>query len=251
MKTITKELFGKIILVIGIVAFAIPAHSQAPEDSLKNFFLDLSRQYLTEGALSYNIHYTYSNESTPEKILDSLTTKLIIHGKNYYYAADSTEIFTNDSISIAVFNDNKILYITKARSFDSYNPVALLDSFFRTQRKSFAISEQEDEKTVQIFFPDWTPYKRISITVDKHTGLLTSMEYLVKTEELMESGVSTDNVGQYDKYALVKARLEKDETPDSTLGNFNPTEFFYRVGNQIMGAGKYKDYMIYKGSVNM
>ena len=117
----------------GVLKHVLPqstyAQSQSKDDSVVNVINRLFENFQTARDMSFDVNYSYSNESTPTVILDSLSGKFEMHGAKYHFFLDSTETIRNEHYTIVLFHEDKIMYLTKGTSNIAGNPVESIAAF--------------------------------------------------------------------------------------------------------------------------
>lgn len=238
----------KVLFAICFIAICTAAVGQNENSKVTDFIEAVLKGYSTQTG-GYLFHYSYSNESTPTEILDSITVETVIKGVKYYCKAANTEIFCSDSGTTVLYHDEKIMYLSKSKPVKTNNPIQLLDSLMKMKAAEVNIQESGNEKSLVIAFPHLSTYKEIIINFDTETNSISSMQYLVKTAELTETDDGIAN-NDYDEYAYVRIDVERLNTFDSNVLNFSPLDFYKKEGQKVVASGKYKDYHIYLGSIN-
>ena len=82
--------------------------SQSKDDSVVNVINSCLKIFKATRDMSFDVNYSYSNESTPTVILDSLSRKIQMHGAKYHFFLDSTETIRNEHYTIVLFLMDKI-----------------------------------------------------------------------------------------------------------------------------------------------
>lgn len=251
-----RQVFLLAVQVVTVIGFA----GAQQEDSLKNIlneFKHLQRSYLQNKSVSFDIKYTYSNESTPENILDSLNGHVDISGTHFHSLIDSTETIQNDRYNIVLFKKDKIMYVSKASSLlKSYDPLAQMDSMLsKVHGLRCVISMNNNEKTLTLLFPEGLEYKKIDFVIDTISGLLISSDYWVKTEQLMDRSVFSDNENTdrkiYDRYALVKTNYFNYTNTAPGILRFDEKQYFIKTGKEFKTIDSFRDYKIFIATPNL
>ncbi|KAA2243189.1 hypothetical protein F0L74_11785 [Chitinophaga agrisoli] len=242
--------------VMVLLAAYLPAAAQADHN------IDLAMQAIKEiqhgyntRPMSFDIVYTYSNEHTPGKVLDSMKGRIELSGADSRCLLRNTESIHNSRYNVILFAEDKIMYL--AKSDTAVNSADLLQPI-RTALQTAGVTDcgisyQGSKKTVQISFRAGAPYKSLQITVDTLSGHLQAMRYVVKTALLMDAaagGDATPGEG-YEEYATVQAVFENyDDTPPGQ-DRFDEQAFFQREGTDLKVTAAYQDYKIFIGSPNL
>jgi hypothetical protein len=95
--------------------------------------------------------------------------------------------------------------------------------------------------------------REMEITIEKSTGYLLSMKYIVKTELLMDAQGNPNATPdpEYGPYAIVQSDFKNYKLlkPDVVL--FNEQDFFSREENVFKTTPAYSEYKIFAGSPNL
>ena len=124
----------------GVMLFSsafLQTHSFAQEqktDKAIQVFDALKQAYQIAQGVSFNVKYTYTNETRPNDVLDSLSGKFEISHDNYRYLLDSTETIHNNKYTIILFREDKIMYLTKPSLAVSANPIEVIGEFFKNNK---------------------------------------------------------------------------------------------------------------------
>lgn len=208
--------------------------------------------YYNAKPVSFNMYYTYSNEHTPGKILDSLQGKMELAGIPYHYMMGNTETIHNAKYTVILFKEDKLMYVTRSDSAaspaDPLLPVK--GSLEKTGIAHCKITRTGSNKTVQISFREGAPYRQMELTLDTISGHLLSMQYIVRTTMLMDAQDAKPEAG-YDEYAVVRAVLSDYKPLPADNSRFDEKNFFSREGNELIVTPAYKGYKIFVGSPNL
>jgi hypothetical protein len=207
-----------------------------------------------EHALSFDIRYTYSSELHPAKILDSLIGYMELAGNSYHYKLDNTETFANSHYNIILYKEDKLMYLTKPVEGNTGDPMSRLRKMMSSANiKSCVMLNKGNLEIFRINFNTESSCREMEITIEKSTGYLLSMRYILKTELLMETqgnpNVTPDP--EYGPYAIVQSDFKnyKSLKPDVVL--LNEQDFFYKEGNVFKATAAYSSYKVFAGSPNL
>ncbi|SFW81862.1 hypothetical protein [Chitinophaga sancti] len=202
--------------------------------------------------VSFDLKYTYSNEHTPYKLLDSLQGKVEMNGENYRCLLDHTETIHNGIYNIVLFKEDKLMYLAKnSKAASPVDPLATIYSLLEAATGS-SFSYQQKNTIIDVTFPANGPCKKMSIVIDTVSQRVISMNYVLKTTML----ISADNQGDelpvgYEEYALVKTNLYNYKEIAANKSRYDEKEFFYREGDVLKVTPAYQDYNIFVGSPDL
>lgn len=229
------------------------AQSQSQNDSVVNVINRLFENFQTAKDMSFDVGYTYSNESAPTIVLDSLSGKFEMHGVKYHFLLDSTETIRNEHYTIVLFHEDKIMYLTKGTSNIAGNPVESIAAFLKNNKSiNCSLVSEGGIQHIRITYPPGQEYKQIAISFDTATGHILKAVYIVQTKLLLEQDAVNDDAGAaYDNYARVEADFSHYRVSQPDTSVFDEQKFFYKEGTQYKTTEAFKDYKIFIGSSNL
>jgi hypothetical protein len=246
----------KIFLIVAGLLISTHTVGQTLSDTTE-LYTEIAKlqQVYKEHALSFDIRYTYSSELHPAKILDSLIGSMELAGSTYHYKLDNRETFSNNHYSLILFKEDKVMYIAKpVESSNTGNPIPQLRQMMGNDNiKSCGLVNKGNLEIFKINFKAEDYCREMEITIEKSTGYLLSMKYIVKTELLMEAlgNPNTTTNSEYGPYAIVESDFNNYKLlkPDVVL--FNEQDFFSREENVFKTTSAYSSYKIFAGSPNL
>ncbi|WP_217603526.1 hypothetical protein [Chitinophaga sp. GbtcB8] len=241
--------------MLGLLLFMQqPLKAQAASDTAALFTEIRQLQAVYRSALAFDIKYTYTSERRPDSILDVMYGKMEISGNNYHYWLDSVETLVNADYNITLFKTEKVMYLAKPAAVNTVDPVQQLRAVLaRTGFSSCSIQQQGTQKIVQINFPAGGAYRQMEMSIDKNTGYVMYMRYVMKTALLMESnaGASEAASAEYGEYAIVQTTFEHYKPLPASYTRFDESSFFYKEGSEFKATAPYHEYKIFTGSPNL
>jgi hypothetical protein len=249
-----KQLLSIMFVTAIVVTNTIAAQSSAKLDDLTTILSQLKDQYGTGKQLSFNIGYSYATETNPAVVLDTETANIKMLKSKYYCSVNNTEIFSNDSVSIVLFKEEKIMYLSKNRQHTQFsNPVQLMDSLIRSKAlTTFNISASDNTKNVVIKFDQQMMYKELDFTIDTKTGYLKNIKYVVHSEALMDqSENNTEQIKPDSEFSIVNAAFSDYSNEDSGIDQLSANQFYSKEGKDLKVTNAYKDFRIYKASPDL
>lgn len=229
---------------------------QAANDTATLFSELKQMQEAYSRSLSFNIRFTYASERQPSTVLDSAQGRIEVSGANYHYRLDSVETLANKNYSVTLFKTEKVMYLAKPSSLGMpVDPVQQMRAALQKAKyKSCTVTQQGSVKTVRIDFGPEATYRQMEMNIDRKTGYVTSMRYLIKTTMLMGQGaaVSTEQVNAtYGEYAIVQTTFDHYQLLPADYAGFDESSFFYKEGGEFKTTRAYNDYKIFTGSPNL
>jgi hypothetical protein len=235
------------------MAISRPVAAQSRQDAEKVMQVMKEVQaFYSARPQSFNIYYTYSNEHTPGKILDSLNGKMELSRESYRYVIGNTETIHNKRYTVVLFKEDMLMYVAASDSSQKQvNPLLpMKESLERTGVSRCEITHKDSKKLIQISFKEGAPYKHMELTLDTLSEHLLSMRYIVKTALLMDAQ-DTAPGSEYDEYAIVQAVLNNYKQLPADENRFDEKQFFSREGDKLKVTPAYKEYKIFIGSPNL
>lgn len=238
-------------LIIGITAaLSLQAQDTVAIARAINIFRRVQAKSLQQ-AVSFEMLYTYSNESTPGAVLDSMKGTIEINGENYRSILDHTETIRNSKYSIVLFKEDKLMYIAaNNKSGAPGDPLETLNTLLQGAVNS-TFSTEKRNTIINVSFPPGANCKQLSIVVDTVSQRLITMQYILKTSLLMDEEMKNDVQEGYEEYALVKASFGHYKDLPVNSSRFDEKAFFYKDGNAFKVTPAYEDYNIFVGTPDL
>ena len=217
-------------------------------------FEKIRRAYSDTAAVQFAVKYTYANESTPGKILDSSKGYMELGPHGYYCKIDNTETIQTDSVAIVLFHDDMVMYLSKKSPGQNFggNPMAVLDSFLQENHGlTVSVTTSGRYKNIILGLPPGYPYKKLEFMADTATSFIRRISYTVKTEKLMEENGSGFDKTAYDEYALVVANFSAHRKEPAGGRKQEASDYFIKSKDGIKTTEKYKDYSIFIATPNL
>jgi hypothetical protein len=205
--------------------------------------------------LAFDVKYTYSNEHSPDVLLDSLYGKIEVSGTDSRCLLGNTETIHNSRYTILLFGEDKIMYLAKSGSTGySTDPLQLIKTVLeKAGMAGCEVADSNQYKTIHLTFRQDVPFRQMLMTIDTTTGHLSMMRYVVKTALLTGNTADDEAVKEqgYDEYAIVQAVFDHYREVPPQPSRFSEQTFFYREGNDFKVTQAYRDYKIFIGSPNL
>jgi hypothetical protein len=245
----------KTFLIIAGLFISTYSMGQTLNDTTK-LYAEIAKlqEVYKQRALSFDIRYTYASELHPAKILDSLRGFMELTGSTYHYKLDNTETFSNSHYNIILFKEDKVMYLAKPVEGNTADPMSQLRQMMGNANiKGCTLVNKGTQEIFRINFNTEGSCREMEITIEKSTGYLLSMRYVLKTELLMEAqgNPNAKPDPEYGPYAIVQSDFSNYKLlkPDVVL--LSEQDLFYREGNAFKTTSAYSDYKIFVGSPNL
>jgi hypothetical protein len=209
-------------------------------------------QTYDSGQVAFDIRYTYANEGQPQILLDSLSGNIIMSEGKCFSRLRNTVFLTNQRYSIAVFNEDKLIHVSRPVSKDAMgiSPMQVISASIRQAGvKSCVITNKKEASQIRFMFSPEKAYRYMEITLDTRNWRIQQLSYVVKSELALEASEQPGKV--YEPYALVKAFFSHYRTDDADPAIFDEKQFFTRTATALVPASAYEDYEVFIGSPNL
>jgi len=124
----------------------------------------------------------------------------------------------------------------------------------QTGYSSCTVTQKGTLKTLHIDFGPHGAYRQLDMNIDKKTGYVTSMRYVVNAAMLKGQGPAA-NTGQVNaedgEYAIVQTTFDQYQLLPAGYAGFDESSFFYKDGQEFKTTSAYNDYKIFTGSPNL
>jgi hypothetical protein len=248
----------RVIILLELTLSIISTDQAAAQTGIaeaKAFLKKSQDAYRSASHLGFRISYGYANAGEPGKVVDTLSGLVQMDKGRCRFVLAGTETLVTEKYLIQAMDDEKLIYLSAARSSSMVNPVQMMDSvFLQMDGVHTVIARQGGLETMTLEFPPGRMYTRIRMEADPATGYLQRITYnlqtagLVGQEMIDRPGHSApyQSEGQID---MIFGQYEKDRFGDSV---FDEKNFFTRIAaGRFEPAGRYKDYHIFLASSNL
>lgn len=233
---------------------SLRSYGQDGQQAVRDALARSQQVYYHSPYLGFRVKYTYNNEGQAGHHLDSLSGEVQMDKGRCRFAIDGMETVVTDKYTIQVMQEDKAIYISKARKTGQIDPVSMLDSAFSHLSGVKADLNQEDGMdVVTLEFPPGQTYSRIRMKIDRVTGLFRQMNYSLYTAGLVTPD-QVESPGHPAPYKdkgqveVVFSRYEHGRFGDEV---FRDSDFFTRTAGRFEPAGRYKNYQVFLASSNL
>lgn len=152
----------------------------------------IRNSYSGSGYNSYTIRYQYAMESSPGKVLDTLSAFFRMKGTKYYCRVAQMEFVQDDSINAAIYHDEKTIVLTNA-AISTEKGRLMIDgwdsAFVATNIDSVAVTGNNTNRTLSFYFVPGSAYSNCSITYNKETYRPQKITYVQRATQNYKEGV--------------------------------------------------------------
>jgi hypothetical protein len=249
----------RIFLMTAVLLLAVARQqvmAQAANDTAALFAEMRQMNETYNRSLSFGIRITYASEKQPGIVLDSAKGGIAYAGAIYHYWLDSVETFVNKNYSVTLFKKDKVMYLARPSTLgQTLDPAQQMRAVLqKTGYKSCTITQRGGVKTLHIDFGPNNAYRQMEMNIDKKTGYVTSMRYVVNTAMLkgQDAEANTAQAGaEQGEYAIVQTTFDHYQLLPADYAGFDESSFFYKDGQEFKTTSAYNDYKIFTGSPNL
>ncbi len=238
------------VLFLNLFSKTLYAQTALKDSAIFSILKNAQQTLTSKSNYRYGILYRYSNESKPLITIDSLSGYIASDKGSYHLKFGSTEMISNDRVSLSLFNDDHIIYLTKAVTDSVLNPSMPFDRLIEVfPNIEGSVVTTKKDSILKVYFPGNDLYKLISFYIDRKSHLISRVVYITKTETLVKSGMF-DREGNniYDEYAQVETIFTDFQEGVNTENEFNESNYLKKENNVYAGVGNYSGYKIIIGS---
>jgi hypothetical protein len=211
----------------------------------------MNKAYIATDHLSFNIKYSYANDTTPTIVEDSSFATYKIHGYKYWASMDSVEFMQNDSFQVVAYKPEQVLSL----ALPAYNhgqtlPLSHWDSLFnRNNEFTYAFSVDAGYKKLTVDFSKDQYVKKYELWYDSVTYRIHHVRYKMDDgagDELMvQQGLLSGNV------IVIDMLFSNYQTGMFTDAVFNSGNYFYKSGTEYLPVGGFSTYEVFLASVGL
>lgn len=210
----------------------------------------MNKAYLGADHLSFNIKYTYANDTTPTIVEDSSFATYKIHGYKYWASMDSVEFMQNDSFQVVAYKPEQVLSL----ALPAYNhgqglPLSHWDSLFKSNEFTYDFSVDAGYKKLTVDFDDKQYVKQYELWYDSATYRIHRVRYRMDDgagDELMvQQGHLSNNV------IVINMLFSNYQTGMFTNAVFNSGNYFYKSGTEYIPVSTFSSYEVFLASAGL
>ncbi|MCS3799473.1 hypothetical protein [Niastella sp. OAS944] len=244
----------KIILLVLAGCLLVSVQAIAGDSTLvvKQFMQQVQQAYKSASYLSFHVVYRYANKDNPGQYFDTMSGEVALHKNHMRFVIEGTEMLTNDTYSMQVNNEDKLIYLSTPQPSQMADPVAVLDSALaQFEGIRTRVTNNKGMATLTLSFPPGQTYKNIIMVIDEKTGFFKKVVYEMYTSELVEKDqlIGEGGNGLYQNEGNVEILFSDYAQGQFTDELFDEKRFFNRLAKgKYEPSEKYKDYQIFLAS---
>lgn len=241
-------------LIITIVFLVAAAGSFCQNDQRGQALRELRKTislYQQAALMSFDVKYRYAPAENPSAYMDSLSGSFRLDGSKFWYSLDETEMLFNGEYVVAVYKDDRIIYLSRpSQDMTVQHPVALIDSLLDNPAISYTINSSGKTKEIIVDFPAGEKYKQIRYLIDSRSGLINRMTQLVESSELYDPEIAAQAIPET-AYDIVETIFSNYANKGFDAGFFRADRYFIKEGSDYIAASSYRSYKVFLGSSNL
>jgi hypothetical protein len=250
----------KIFIVIGTLILALTAVAQTP-DSIKTELYRINKIFDSSEYLAFDVNIVYNSDTSYGKYEhEEMSGNYVINNHNMYYKMGTTEYMQNDSFSYNVYNNDKMMVMTK--NFVEANSTIFplknfVDSILTWYDSLYTITLSNDTDSRIIEFTSSLsnlPYNHFAIyySADSYHPDKFEMSFV---EPLNDYPDMPDSVISLIKLRPVTKKITMYFTnyhsaEDENIFNDENYVYYDRMKNEYRPAKRFRSYRFYADGIN-
>lgn len=243
---------GLLLVLMGCLLVSMQATAADSTLIVKKVMQKVQQAYKSASYLSFHVVYRYANKDNPKQYIDTMSGEVALNKNHMRFVIEGIETLTNDTYSLQVHKEEKLIYLSTPQPSQMADPVAMLDSalvHFKGIRTG--ITHNTGVATLTISFPPGQTYKNVTMVVDENTGYFKKVVYEMYTNGLVEKDqlIGEGGNGLYQNEGNVEILFSGYAQGQFTDELFNEKQYFNRLDKgKYEPTEEYKDYQIFLAS---
>ena len=211
----------------------------------------MNKAYMGTDHLSFNIKYTYANDTTPAMVEDSSFATYKVHGYKYWASMDSVEFMQNDSFQVVAYKPEQVLSLAlPAYNYGQALPLSHWDSLFSKKNDfTYAFGVDAGYKKLTVDFSSDQYVKQYELWYDSVTYRIHRVRYKMDDgagDELMvQQGAQSGNV------IVINMLFSNYQTGMFTDAVFNSGNYFHKSGTEYIPVSTFSTYEVFLASAGL
>jgi hypothetical protein len=245
---------NRIFLSIIAVCFVglSPVRATDSTKAVKQFMQKVQQAYKSASYLSFHVVYQYANKDKPQQYIDTMSGEVAIDKNHMRFVIEHMETVTNDTYTLQIDNDEKLIYLSTPQPSQMIDPVAMLDSALaHFEGIRAVVVHDKGMATLTLKFPPGQPYKNFMMIINEKTGYFEKVVYelytagLIEKDQMMGQGGS----GVYQNEGSIEILFSDYRQGRFTDELFDESQYINRLAKgKYQPAEKYKDYQVFLAS---
>jgi hypothetical protein len=245
-----KSIFLQVLA--GCLFISLSASATDSTGSVKQFMLKVQQAYKSASYLSFHVVYRYANKDKPQQYIDTMSGEVAIDKNHMRFTIEHMETVTNDTYTLQIDNDEKLISVSTPQPAQMIDPVAMLDSALaRFEGIHAGVTNIKGMATLTLSFPPGQTYKNVVMVINEKTGYFEKVVYELYTDGLVEKDqlIGQGGNGPYQNEGSIEILFSEYRQGRFTDELFNEQRYINRFAKgQYQPAEKYKDYQVFLAS---
>lgn len=227
-------------MILALISFFQQTSGQSLQEVL-TVVRNMTNALTDSSYSSYSIRYSFYEAKRPGQIKDSMTVAVLAKGKKMYTRLKDVELFSNDSLSVVVYNDLKKVVISNAENaaqFGNFSIENMDTTFIMEYLDSFHVANGRNLSSLTIYLSNYSSFDKCIITYNSKTYAPVKVSYLLKPSVYYDEAVKQERGMTVDAIYSVRS---KRRFSDALL---SPDRWVKRDGSRWEGQGVYASYEI-------
>lgn len=244
----------KVILLVLMACLLVSVRATASDSTLavKQFMQKVQQAYKSASYLSFHVVYRYANKDNPKQYIDTMSGEVALDKNHMRFVIEGIETLTNDTYSVQVHNEEKLIYLSIPQPSQMADPVVMLDSALaHFEGLRTRVTHNKGVATLTLSFPPGQTYKEVTMVIDENTGYFEKVVYEMYTNGLVEKDqlIGEGGNGFYQNEGNVEVLFSGYAQGQFTDELFDEKRYFNRLAKgKYEPSEKYKDYQIFLAS---
>jgi len=245
---------NKIAILIAVSVSLFTAGNVAAQVNLTGESVKIQLAYKNPAYLSFDVKYTYAEESAPSTVVDSSEGNFKISGTYYWGTIDSAEFMQNSSYAVMLYKPGKLISVNNPLTvYPQIANFSTLDSLLGKSGYTSSLTTVGSDKLITLTFSDPdNPYKNFKVYYDSTSSLVSKIVYTIRGDFLpSEENYNQSATGSTSDYVIVTALYTNYSTSAFSNTVFNTGNYFLINNGYYNPQPPYNDYEIFLGSPNL
>lgn len=240
-----------LIIAAGVLGVS-PVRAADSTNAVKQFMQKVQQAYKSASYLSFHVVYRYANKDKPQQYIDTMSGEVALDKNHMRFTIENMETITNDTYTVQIDNDEKLIYVSTPQPVQMADPVAMLDSALARFEGIYAgVAHNKSMATLTLNFPPGQTYKNVIMVINEKTGYFEKVVYELYTNELVEKDqlMGQGGNGPYQNEGNIEILFSEYRQGRFTDELFNESRYINRLAKgQYQPAEEYKDYQVFLAS---
>lgn len=198
---------------------------------------------LESGSISYEMDYRIAAVTNPDQFIDSANGSCKYLGKKCWYSIGGMEVFQDSSLTVVVFEEDQLIYLTRPNSMHSgFNAVSLLDSLLKGNQQVICTKQTEHGlEQYKVVFSQPVLYKELSFLVDKKGRMISSRQ--IVNQSLMSGDVQATGISG--DWVVLDIRFKNWKSSSSGDPVFSLTHYLQKNADGWLASDRLAAYTVF------